>query len=409
MRKIFRYFCLFLTVCCGALWAAVGHLQHTLPDNYTVSAGEEFHIGRLVDSRQTVTEGSLPAASLAVGDTYRATLRLGGVVPLKEVSVSVTDTPTVMVCGTPFGIKLYTDGVLVVGMSDVETAAGNVNPAAAAGVCVGDTILSINGRSVSTSREVSRLVNGCEGKPLRLQLRRDGVEFEAVFTPAKPRDESGYRAGLWVRDSTAGVGILTFYDPDTGAYAGLGHPVCDVDTGEQLAISGGEIVPARIFDVTPGQAGVPGELCGAFLPGSLGRLEKNSTAGLYGHLTVYPLEARSLPVARRQQVQTGHAQVLTTMDGTAPQLYDLEIRQIRHNASAASRHMVVEITDPALLEQAGGIVQGMSGSPIIQNGRLVGAITHVLVDDPTRGYAIFAETMLQTVQSVGETQEKTAS
>ena len=409
MRKFFRFFSIFLAVCCGGLWGTVGYLQYTLPDTYTVSVGEEFHIGRLVDSRQTKADGTLPAAAVAEGDTYRATLRLGGVVPLKWVSVSVTDMPTVMVCGTPFGIKLYTDGVLVVGMSDVETAAGNANPAAAAGVCVGDTILSINGQEVSTSREVSRLVNGCEGKPLRLRLRRDGVEFDAVFTPAKPRGESGYRAGLWVRDSTAGVGILTFYDPQTGAYGGLGHPVCDVDTGEQLAISGGEIVPARIFDVTPGQAGSPGELCGAFLLGTLGSLEKNSTAGLYGRLSVYPLGARSLPVARRRQVETGPAQVLTTLDGTTPQLYDLKICQIRQNASAASRHMVVEITDPALLEQAGGIVQGMSGSPIIQNGRLVGAITHVLVDDPTRGYAIFAENMLETAQSMTEEEIQDAS
>ncbi len=405
MRKFFSIFTVFLAVCCTFVWGGVGYLQTTLPDRFTVSKGEDVHIGRLVDSRPVGQGTSLPAAVLQEGDTYTATLCMGGIIPIKTVSVSVTELPVVTVCGTPFGIKLYTDGVLIVGISDVSTAAGACNPAAAAGIRVGDTILTINGQAVTTNREVSRLVNDCGGKPLRLHLRREGVEFDASFTPARPQGESGYRAGLWVRDSTAGVGILTFYDPQTGAYGGLGHPVCDVDTGVQLAISGGEIVPATVFDVKKGRAGTPGELCGSFAPGTLGRIEKNSTAGLYGTLTGRLPTGTTLPVARRQQVQTGKAQVLTTLESETPQLYDVEIRQVRHNASATSRHMVVEITDPALLDRTGGIVQGMSGSPIIQNGKLIGAVTHVLVDDPTRGYGIFAENMLETARSVEKLKE----
>lgn len=400
MRRLFRWLAAFLTVACAGLWGLMLYFQHALPDALTVNQGEGVHIGRLVEGH--LLEKSQTVAAMRSGDTYRAQLRLAGLFPMKEVSVSVVDTPVVMVCGTPFGIKLYTDGVLIVGLSDVMTAAGAYNPAAAAGVCVGDTILSVNGQTVNTNRQVSKLINACGGNQVTLRLRRDGVEFEAKFLPVRPRGEEGYRAGLWVRDSTAGIGTLTFYEPSSGRFAGLGHAVCDVDTGEQLAISGGEIVPARIFDVEKSVSGTPGELCGAFELGTLGRLQYNGADGLYGKLTVYPIGWKTLPVARAQEVEKGAAQILTTLDGSTPQLYDVSIEHVKYTASAQGRHMILRVTDARLLEKAGGIVQGMSGSPIIQNGKLIGAVTHVLVDDPTKGYGIFAENMLETAQSVAE-------
>ena len=408
MRRLGRVLYIMLVLVCAVVLTAVGYYRYALPDRFTVSEGQQFCIGRLVQSETLTASGGDRAAAAAVGDEYRARLSLGGLFPLKEVTVSVSDRQVVMVCGIPFGIKMYMEGVLVIGLSDVTTAAGNVNPAAAAGVCVGDVIRAVNGRSVTTSRQLSDVINDCEGKPVTLRLCRDGVDFDATFTPVRPVGETGYRGGMWVRDSAAGVGTLTFYDPATGAFGGLGHAVFDADTGQETPLGSGEIVPARIFDVIKGKSGSPGELRGSFEPGTLGRLLQNGQDGLYGQLTAYPI-GRTLPVAPRQQVHKGTAQLLTTLSGTEPQLYEVEIEQIRYGGTNTTRNMVVRVTDPRLLEQAGGIVQGMSGSPLIQDGALVGAVTHVLVDDATCGYAIFAETMLNTAQSVTEEKQKAAS
>ncbi len=406
MRKWFfaLYGAIFLA--CAGVMSAVGYATYALPDTNTVTKGEAVEVGERFSVRAAAVSVGASEQTAAVNGQaavgeYRAPLNLFGFIPLKEVTVSVVDAPVVTVCGTPFGIKLYTDGVLIVGMSDVQTAAGGVNPAAAAGIRIGDTILSINGTEVTTNEEVAACINACGGRAVTLRIRRDGVEFDASFTPARPAQGEGYRAGLWVRDSTAGIGMLTFYDA-SGAFAGLGHPVCDSDTGQMLSVSTGEIVPARIRDVEKSVKGTPGELCGYFEKGTLGRLAINAADGVYGTLTNAPEQGVRMPMAMKQEVKEGAAQVLTTVDGTEPALYDIVIRQVRYNTANDTRSMVIEVTDEQLLSLTGGIVQGMSGSPIIQNGKLIGAVTHVLVDDPTKGYAIFAENMLETAQSVAE-------
>lgn len=391
MKKVFCGFYGVLVLGCAVILGAVGYFCTALPERVSVERGQSFAVGSWVHSEPMSNEGAIRTA--AVGDQYRARLTLAGLFPLKEVIVTVTEERTVMVCGTPFGIKMYTDGVLVVGLSDVTTAAGQVNPAAAAGVRIGDVITAVNGQKVTTSRQVSGAIKEGDGGRLILRLRREGVEFDATLTPA--RTENGYQVGMWIRDSAAGVGTLTFYDPVTGAFGGLGHAICDVDTGTVMPLGDGEIVPARIFGIVKGEAGNPGELKGCFDPGTLGHLQQNGEQGLYGTLTVYPVGAVGLPVASRQQVHTGAVQILCTLDGTRPQYYDAVIERVRPNGRSGSRHMVVRVTDADLLTLAGGIVQGMSGSPIIQDGKLVGAITHVLVDDPTRGYGLFAEDMLE--------------
>lgn len=414
MRRWFfaLYSAIFLA--CAGVMAAVGYATYALPDTYTVTKGDTVDLGDRFSVRAATVNVGASEQTAAVGEhtavgEYRAPLNLFGFIPLKEVTVSVVDAPVVTVCGTPFGIKLYTDGVLIVGMSDVQTAAGGVNPAAAAGIRIGDTILSIDGREVTTNEEVAACINACGGRAVTLRIRRDGVEFDASFVPARPTDGEGWRAGLWVRDSTAGIGMLTFYDDKTGAFAGLGHPVCDADTGQMLSVSTGEIVPARIRDVAMSVKGTPGELCGYFESGTLGRLSINAADGVYGTLTNVPADGVRMPMAMKQEVKEGAAQVLTTVDGTEPALYDIVIRQVRYNTANDTRSMVIEVVDEELLSLTGGIVQGMSGSPIIQNGKLIGAVTHVLIDDPTKGYGIFAENMLETAQSVSEQQLKEAS
>lgn len=345
MRRWWHFIYFLMVTGCVGLLGAVGYFQNTMPDSYTVTAGSTLRVAGVVES--------------AVREDDRASLRLFGLFPIKDVAVSVTDTPHVTVCGIPFGIKLYTDGVLVVKMSDVQTVAGDVNPAASAGICVGDTIVSVNGHAVTTNEDVAAHISACGGHAVTLLVRRDGVEFIASFIPARSADGSGYRAGMWVRDSTAGVGMLTFYDAATGAYAGLGHAVCDADTGDILSVSEGEIVPARIHGIKMGVAGEPGELKGNFEAGSYGDLRQNAENGLYGVLTRAPSGGVMMPLAMKQEVRTGAAQMLTTIDGSEPQLYDIEIEQVRHHASAVTRHMIVRITDARLLNATGGIVQGM--------------------------------------------------
>ncbi|MBR7092316.1 MAG: SpoIVB peptidase [Clostridia bacterium] len=371
----------------------VAVLSAALPQQYRVPYGTVLQLPYGV----SVSSPALSAS--ADGAAYRAELRWLGLFPIKNASVRVVDTVTVIPCGTPFGIKLYTEGVLVVGLSDVDTPGGRHNPARAAGLKTGDVILSVFGTSLSSMQQLSAAVESSEGRTVTLRVRRDGIEFDVRFAPAFSVSEKCYKAGIWVRDSSAGIGTMTFYDLQTMRFAGLGHAVCDTDTGQILPISSGEAVPARIYEVIPGRSGVPGELRGGFEAGVIGPLTVNGPTGLYGLLEKKPAYAAPVPVAMRQQVHTGAAVMLTTVEGTTPKSYDIEIEKLRY-ADGEGRHMVIRVTDPDLLAAAGGIVQGMSGSPIIQDGRLIGAVTHVFVNDPQRGYAIFAETMLDTLQEM---------
>jgi stage IV sporulation protein B len=204
-----------------------------------------------------------------------------------------------------------------------------------------------------------------------------------------------------VRDSSAGIGTLTWYNPETRVFTGLGHAVCDVDTGERMPLASGEAADAEITGCRKGRAGNPGELRGRFLSGHLiGTLKRNSASGIYGVLAddvSFPGEGERVPVAARREVLPGRAEILTTIHGTEPERYEIYIERVDSSVNS-TRNMVIRVTDPRLLEETGGIVQGMSGSPILQNGKLVGAVTHVFVNDPSRGYAIFAETMLEEAE-----------
>lgn len=356
-KKAKKWSFAFLAGACGLVLASVAWLQAALPDSFAVSAGGRLTVGKYI--AVSPAEESLPVELGTAEGTVQQRLSLFGLIPIKRVTVCTTAAREVTVCGTPFGIKLYMDGVLVVGLADVVTAAGAVNPAAAAGVVVGDTVVAVNGQPVTTNEDVASLMNRSEGRPVTVRLRRDGVEFDTVITPARPASGTGWRAGMWVRDSTAGIGTLTFYDPETGAYGGLGHPVCDSDTGAAVSVSGGEIVPARIYGVEKSVAGTPGELCGGFEPGRLGSLAVNSACGLFGRLDLCPAQGRSMPVALWSEVHTGAAELLTTVEGQTPRLYAVEIVQLRTSVGAGVRNMVIRVTDAALLAETGGVVQGM--------------------------------------------------
>jgi stage IV sporulation protein B len=230
-----------------------------------------------------------------------------------------------------------------------------------------------------------------------MTVERDGQIFHLEMTPVKSELGEKHVAGLWIRDSSAGIGTVTFYDKKSNSMAGLGHAITDVDSGEIIPISGGELVRARVMGVYKGVDGTPGELCGVFEPESLASLEVNGEDGVYGALHERA-NGDLVPVALRSEVKTGPAQVLATVNGNEKKSYDIEITKVNLSANASQRNMTIRVTDPALIEVTGGIVQGMSGSPILQNGMLVGAVTHVFVNSPLEGYAIFAEAMLDTAR-----------
>lgn len=318
-------------------------------------------------------------------------------VPMRTIAVSVAPRKVLIPGGHSIGVAIRTKGVLVVGMSDLGGAVKS--PARQAGVKAGDWIEAVNGQEVTDSEQLSRLINDQSGG-IQLTLSRNGEQRQVELEGETDLRDGMRRLGVWVRDSTAGVGTLSFYDPESGQYGALGHPITDVDTGEQLTVGQGEIMKSRVVHITPGEKGQPGELMGSFLdqPERWGSVKRNTNVGIYGEceqVVENPLFPDGVEMLGSNEVKQGPAQILTTLEGDEIRAYDCEITRITYQKGRAERSMVVQITDPALLNQTGGIVQGMSGSPIIQNGKLAGAVTHVLVNDPTKGYGIFIENMLE--------------
>lgn len=306
----------------------------------------------------------------------------------------------VIPCGTPFGVKLYTDGVVVVGTEEIIFGGKRTSPAEDAGITDGDVIYSVNGKKVNSNKELSNLINSSGGRTVSVQIKRNEKIFTTKLTPARTTEDGDYKAGLWVRDSCAGIGTMTFYEPQSGCFAALGHGICDTDTGKLLPSSDGEIVNSTIESITKGIKGTPGGLNAYFTDDEpIGRLVKNTDQGVYGTLEYTP-KGCALTVANRKDVKIGKASILSTIEGEIPKLYDIEITSINFEACNNTKNMVIEIKDKDLLEKTGGIVQGMSGSPIIQNGKVVGAVTHVFVNDPEKGYAIFADTMLKEIDNM---------
>jgi stage IV sporulation protein B len=401
MKTISRIFAavagvLLLTALGVSVW-----LADTLPDSYYVAQGETFSMNWVPGVTVRGISQWIPAGVISqAGNSYRTELTLCGAVPIKTVDVSVVEPDMVIPGGMPFGIKMFTQGVMVVGMSDLTIDGRQQNPAKACGIKTGDVLLSIDGKAVSSNEEVGAIIAASDGNPVRIRFLREGEEQTVTLTPVLSPADGTYKAGMWVRDSTAGIGTLTYYDPSTHCFVGLGHAVCDVDTNEEMPLGTGEAVGISITGVTKGVAGVPGELRGMFTGQSaFGTLTANTETGIYGTAAASPMEATPVRLARSSEVTTGEATVRTCIEGSTPQEYTITIEKI-YVGDSETRNMMIHVTDERLLEQTGGIVQGMSGSPILQNGKLVGAVTHVFVNDPTRGYAIFAENMETTAQAL---------
>ncbi|MBE6636355.1 MAG: SpoIVB peptidase [Ruminococcaceae bacterium] len=302
-----------------------------------------------------------------------------------------------MLCpgGVPFGVKFTTDGVLVVGISAVKNEGEARTPAADAGICVKDILTAVDGKATERVKDVAEAVAASEGKAITITLRREGEEQTVTLTPVLGED-GVYHAGLWLRDSTAGIGTVTYVEPETGAFGGLGHGICDVDTGVLMPLKRGSVMKVVIGGVVKGQAGQPGEIKGYFRSERSGTVLSNTVCGVFGVFAEKPSQIEeAIPVGSRYEVKEGQAEVICTLGDDGPQHYTVTISKITRNGTD-NKNFVVTVTDAALIERTGGIVQGMSGSPIIQNGKLIGAVTHVLINDPTRGYGIFIENMLDT-------------
>ena len=386
-----------------AALAVLGWLWHSLPAEILLEPGQTLTLPRFAYVQPLRTAGSRNAASTQAAGSYQATLSIGGWLPVKTVRALVETRPVVTVCGTPFGVKMFSEGALIVGFSDLNTPDGTANPAKKAGLRLGDRVVRMDDTLTETNDAVHDALETAAGAPVQVVYIRNGEQFQTRLTPVWDSTAGQWRAGMWVRDSSAGVGTMTFVDNAAGVFAGLGHPISDSDTGESVALRSGEIVPCQIVGCTSGTVGSPGELKGRFLSThALGSICINSKTGVYGR-TRAAFSGPELEMAFAQEVVPGDAEIWTTVDGEVPKAYRIRIEKV--NDADPHRNMILRVTDRQLLAKTGGIVQGMSGSPILQNGRLVGAVTHVLVNDPTRGYGIFAQTMLKQARAVEKTDD----
>lgn len=407
IRAVIKTFFFTLLALDAAVFVMVYIMGEGVAESYKINKGETLQLETGVPVKAVFDADTVGGYN--VGDTFSVDLKMFGVIPFSKVDVEVVDEMYAVALGTPFGMKLYTEGVLVVNTTDVETAAGLLNPAREAGIKIGDYIKSANGVQITCNEDLSELVVGSNGAAVRLETVRDGQIIVRNVTPVQSADGSGYRIGIWVRDSSAGIGTLTFYSPSTGVVCGLGHGICDSDTGSLLKVDSGELVGAQIVSVDKGSNGDPGELKGRFTAEKICNISLNSEGGVYGLLTGKVDASNVIEIALKQEVRDGEAQILCTVDGDKPALYSCTVEKRMSAYHSDTQNLTVTITDPKLIETTGGIVQGLSGSPIIQNGKLIGAVTHVLVDDCKTGYGIFAENMLETAQGVAEKQLKEAS
>lgn len=318
----------------------------------------------------------------------------------KENNVNPRATNTnelVYIGGYPIGLKLYADGVVIVGTEAVDTENGNVNTAEKAGLKIGDIIKRINGKTVKMNTEVSQAVESSNGEVLTFTVERNGETFAVSFETAYSVSEGKYKAGLWIRDSSAGIGTVTFATQD-GYFASLGHAVCDIDTKTCIPISSGECTIANITGFIKGVQGSAGELCGYLENETIGKVYSNCDIGVYGEFDSIP-QGQLYPIANENEITQGKATVITTCSSGDTAEYEIEIESVNLSAGD-NKHLVLKVTDSNLIGKTGGIVQGMSGSPIIQNGKIIGAVTHVFLNDATGGYGITAQTMLQNLNEI---------
>lgn len=379
-----------------------------LPSSYIVMQGENLNIFTIIglsikqknNSQTLQTASNINKTKVNELGKLSLSLNLFNMFSIKDINVNVVSKTTVVPMGNAIGMKLYTDGVLVVGMSEIE----GVKPYENSGIKEGDRIIEINKNQIGNTEELIEAVNSCNGNKLSVKYIRDEKTITTSITPVK-NSNNQYKMGLWVRDAAAGVGTLTFYEPSSEMFGTLGHGILDVDTSELIKIANGELVTTNILSVTKGTKGNPGEIRGTIESGyKIGNISKNTEFGVFGKLynTSYVniQNNNEMEVALRDEIKTEDAQIICELENGKKEYFNIKIQKVFTNNNKDNKSMLIKITDDRLIEKTGGIIQGMSGAPIIQNGKFVGAVTHVLVNDPTMGYGVFADIMLKQMKEV---------
>ena len=382
-----------------------------IPNKLVIFEGESINmktfIGMNIKSKESTIETASTNGNKISEQIGKRTLEVSflNTIKLKEVDVNVLPKTTVIPVGNIAGVKLYTSGVLVVGMSEIEgNDSKKYKPYENTGIKEGDTIIKIDDKQISTTEDLIKTVNMSNGQDIKVKFIHQEETKECSMTPVKT-NKSEYKLGLWVRDSAAGVGTVTFYEPASKTFGALGHGITDIDTNELINISSGEFITTRILNITKGEVGEPGKIQGTVEnQQNIGTISKNSRFGIYGKVNNLASlnidKSKEVEVALRDEIKTGKATILCSLDNQSPKEYEIEIEKIYKENNYDNKSMQIKVTDQRLIDKTGGIIQGMSGAPILQNGKFIGAITHVLVNNPKEGYAVFGDIMLKQSKNV---------
>lgn len=398
-------------------------LRNSIPDYIRIEEGNSypFIISKGIDvtlKKQAVQTASTEVSSIPENEikmdvsedtlfsqeqigSYIVEYKLLGIIGIKSAEVDVVEKQSLIPCGFPVGIYVETEGVLVIGTGSVTGTDGEKSSPAENIMKSGDYIYSINGESITTKQQLMDKINEYGRDDVILGVRRNDEEMQVKLKPVKT-GENEYRLGIWIRDNTQGVGMLTFATQD-GTFGALGHGINDIDTNLLMHIQQGKILKTDILSIIKGEKGNPGELVGVIDykdNNVIGKITKNTACGIFGTLNeklMQAMDTKSMEVAMKQDIQKGAATIMTCIDGNV-QEYDIQIMEVNVSEKNQNKGLVIQVTDEELLSMTGGIVQGMSGSPIIQNGKIIGAVTHVFVQDPTKGFGIFIENMLAECQ-----------
>lgn len=394
MKKRCRRWLLSLAVVCFGMMMILGYraLKDSIPDEIRITEDNDEELTAIFSNPLITWEDSIPASG---SRKYTISCRLLNTVFLKNVHVEVMGHRWVRVSGSAVGIYMETEGILIVDTEEIKGEDGIYYEPAENLVQPGDYITAFDQKKIATKRELIEAIQNCDGNQVQLSLVRDGKELQFSVNPVKC-STGDYKLGIWVRDDTQGIGTLTYVEPD-GSFGALGHGISDVDTGNLLQIKDGTLYETEILGINKGSKGTPGELSGLIRYDDsriLGSIQSNTENGIFGNIVyAQKLALRNMEVGYKQEIKTGPASVLCAVDGQVEE-YHIEITDIDMNHKDSNKSFTVKVTDERLLKKTGGIVQGMSGSPVIQNGKFVGAVTHVFVQDSAGGYGIFAETML---------------
>lgn len=387
----------------------------SLPENIIMFQGEKINLNTLLGINIKTKDNKINTENLQtvqassdwnINEDYTGKVNLSvnlfGI-NVKDITLNVIETTEVVPLGNIVGLKLYTNGVLVVGMSEISGIDKNkYKPYENTGIVEGDMIVEINEKTVTNTTELIECVNNSKGRQISIKYVRDGEILETNIKPIETSKDD-YKLGLWVRDAAAGVGTISYYEPKSGLFAALGHGIIDVDTEKLLDISSGEFVTTDIVSIVKGEKGNPGKIQGSVeAQQKIGDVYKNTEFGVFGKVSNTSVLnedlTKTVKVASRNEIKTGKATIMCTLENNIKKEYEVEIEKIYKNNNTDNKSMVIKVTDKELLEKTGGIIQGMSGSPIMQNGKIIGVLTHVLVSNPTVGYGVFADLMVEKMK-----------